>query len=209
MPHPSAGTGLILALTLASQAAFAATTVTPFVGYRFASNIDLRANGAATTDNLRFTDSPSAGIVINTDLDRPSRKFQLYYSHQSTQARADTSTDFGGLTRFDVDIDRLQLGGLYFPSGRDFGGFVDGTLGVTRLDPRSPGLETEYYPSIALGGGTEMPLSSHLRLRLDLRGIYTALNTGASIFCSGGCTARVDSRGFFQVEAAMGLAFRF
>lgn len=209
MRNQSTKTGLVLALTLISQTAFAGITVTPFVGYQFASNIDLRSNAVATTDQLRFADGPSAGILIDSDLEGPARQFQLYYSHQETRARPEKSIDFEGLSRFDVTIDRLQLGGLYFPGGQPYGGFVDGTLGLTRLDPRASGLETEYYPSIALGGGTEIPLNTHLQLRLDLRGIYTALNTGASIFCSGGCRARVDSRGFFQVEAALGLAFRF
>ena len=105
--------------------------------------------------------------------------------------------------------DRLQIGGLYFPGGETRGGFVDGTLGVTRLDPRASGLKTEYHFSIALGGGAKIPLGSNLLLRLDLRGIYTALKTDAGLFCAGGCTARVASGGFFQAEAAVGLAFRF
>ena len=201
--------GLVPGLAFISQLALGATEITPFVGQRFASDIALQTSGAATSDKLRFESDPSVGILINTDIDGQGRQYQFYYSHQNARARPSSSADFGGLTRFDVAIDRLQVGGLYFPGGGSHGGFVDGTLGVTRLDPHASGLDQEYYFSIALGGGAKIPLNSRLMLRLDLRGIYTALNTDASIFCSGGCTARVSSGGFFQAEATVGLSFRF
>lgn len=209
MLKQSSKAGMVLAIALLSHTALGATEFTPYVGNRFTSNIALHTAGASTTNELRFTDSAAAGILINTDLAGQSSQYQLYYSHQRTQARPSTPADFGGLVQFDVAIDRLQIGGLYFPGGGARGGFVEGTLGVTRLAPRAAGLETEYYPSIALGGGAKFPLSAHLLLRADLRGIYTALRTDASIFCAGGCTARTASRGYFQVEAAVGLAFRF
>ncbi len=199
---------LLILLGLAMPC-LAQTEVTPFLGFRFGDGIMLRTSGAATTDELRIRASRSEGLLLNTDLDSPVRQFQLYYSHQDTRASVGQPSEFGGVDGFDLSIDRLQAGGLYFPDGRPQGWFVAGTLGVTMLTPRSAGLETDYYPSIALGTGAKLPLGRHLLLRVDLRGIYTALNTGGAIFCSGGCTARVDSSGFFQVETAVGIGFRF
>jgi len=200
--------GLLVLMGLALPCP-AQTTVTPFAGFRFGDGIMLRTSGTTTTDELRIRAGRSEGILLNVDLDTPARRFQLYYSHQDTRANVSQPAEFGGIEQFDLSIDRLQAGGLYFPDGQPRGWFVDGTLGVTRLTPHAAGLETDYYPSIALGTGTQMPLGRHLSLRFDLRGIYTALNTGGAIFCSGGCTARVDSSGFFQVETAVGVGFRF
>ena len=66
-----------------------------------------------------------------------------------------------------------------------------------------------YFPAGQNHGGYQFFLTEQLRLRLDLRGVYTALNSGDSAFCSGGCELRFDSSGYLQVEAAAGLAIRF
>lgn len=204
-----AGKSCLILFAVFSAPVLGGTEVTPFAGYRFANNVELRTSGATTSDELHFRSGASFGVLLNADLDQPGRQYQFYYAHQITRASTGQPADFAGISHFDVVIDRLQFGGLYFPGGRNRGGFVDGTLGVSRLAPRSPGLEPEYYPSIALGGGFKVPLNTHFLLRVDLRGLYTALNTGGSIFCSGGCTARVDSNGFFQLEATLGTTFRF
>ena len=201
--------GCLILFALFPTPVFGGTEVTPFAGYRFADNVQLQTNGATTSDELHFNSGASFGVLVNADLDQPGKQYQLYYAHQVTRASVAQPADFAGLGHFDVVIDRLQFGGLYFPGGQGQGAFVDGTLGVSRLSPRSPDLETEYYPSIALGGGVEIPVNRHFLLRFDLRGLYTALNTGGTIFCSGGCIARVDSKGFFQLEAAVGTTFRF
>ncbi|WP_097458666.1 hypothetical protein [Mangrovitalea sediminis] len=185
------------------------TEITPFLGYRFANNVALRSDTTTTTDTLKFSDSSSFGILVNGDIDPYGRQYQLYYSHQDTRASVGQPALFSGISQFDVSIDRLQFGGLYFPGGVSSLGFIAGTLGITRMSPDAAGLETDYQPSISLGGGAKLPLGQHLLLRFDLRGIYTALHTNAAIFCSGGCTARVDSHGFFQMETAVGLGFRF
>lgn len=101
-----------------------------------------------------------------------------------------------------------QFGVLYFPGGQNHGGFVSGVPGVTRLEPDDSGYQTHHRAALSLGGGYQFFLTEQLRLRLDLRGVYTALNPGGSAFCSGGCEPRFDSSGYLQVEAAAGLAVR-
>ena len=97
--------------------------MTPFLAHRFASNIALRTEGAATTDELRFEGGQAAGFLINTDLAGRRSQYLVYYSHQRANVRLQVPTAFGGLAQFDVAIDRLQIGGLYFPGG-GFGGSV-------------------------------------------------------------------------------------
>lgn len=200
--------GLILAAALTSHAVFAATEITPFVGERFASSISIRSDVYAPASPLRFKEKPVVGVLINSDIAGQSSQYQLYYSHQSATARPQDPTDFNGLAQLHVTIDRLQIGGLYFPRGGTTGGFVEGTVGVTRMAPGASGLTSEYYPSFSLGGGAKFQLDPQLLLRLDLRGIYTGIRSSANIFCSGGCTAQTATSGYFQAEATVGLAYR-
>lgn len=62
-------------------------------------------------------------------------------------------------------------------------------LGVTRLEPDDSRYDTHHRAALSLGGGYQFFLSEQLRLRLDLRGVYTALNSGGSVFCSGGVSS--------------------
>ena len=103
--------GLILAFALVSKVAFGATEITPFAGHRFAGNISLLASGAATTNELRFENGASAGILVNADVEGQGRQLQLYYSHQSARARSENPDDLGGLAQFDVAIDTPLLPG--------------------------------------------------------------------------------------------------
>ncbi|MDZ4384277.1 MAG: hypothetical protein U0940_02210, partial [Nitrospirota bacterium] len=68
---------------------------------------------------------------------------------------------------------------------------------------------SETRISLGLGGGAKLFFTESLGIRLDVRGIYTAINADASIFCSGGCAVQVRSSGFFQGELGAGLILRF
>ncbi|MFE8069927.1 hypothetical protein QQM79_02615 [Marinobacteraceae bacterium S3BR75-40.1] len=192
-----------------SLSALGDVEITPFAGYQFGSDIQLQSNAFASDDQLRFAASPSVGVILNGDLQEPGKQFQLYYSRQETRGEVDRPETFSGVHRFDVTLERLQFGGLYLPGGGQSGGFVDGTLGITRLAPGEGGLKTDYRPSLALGGGYKWLLQPHWGLRFDLRLIFTDLDTDAAIFCSGGCSARVHSSGFVQVETGLGMVVRF
>ncbi|MBW0147786.1 hypothetical protein [Marinobacter arenosus] len=200
---------VLLALTLTAPPVAADITLSPFAGFRMSSSVDIETAGASTADQIDFRDSVSQGLVINFDLPEPGKQGELYFGRQTTSARLDSGFFDPGIDSIDLTIYQLQFGGLYFPSGQNHGGFVSGVLGVTRLEPDDSGYETHHRAALSLGGGYQFFLTEQLRLRLDLRGIYTALNSGGSAFCSGGCELRFESSGYVQIEAGAGLAIRF
>lgn len=200
---------VLLALTLVPTPGAADISLAPFAGFRMSSSVDIETAGASTSDQIDFRDSASQGLVVNFDLAEPGKQVELYFGRQSTSARLDNSLFAPSVDSIDLTIYQLQFGGLYFPGGQYHGGFVSGVLGVTRLEPDDSGYETHHRAALSLGGGYQFFLTEQLRLRLDLRGVYTALNSGGSAFCSGGCELRFDSSGYLQVEAGAGLAIRF
>ncbi|AZR41508.1 hypothetical protein [Marinobacter salarius] len=204
---------LLIAFTLGSVLNAAPVTaevgLAPFAGFRMSSSVDIETAGASTSDQIHFRDSTSQGLVFNFDLPEAGKQGELYFGRQRTSARLDNGLFAPGVESIDLTIYQLQFGGLYFPGGQNHGGFVSGVLGVTRLEPEDSGYETHHRAALSLGGGYQFFLTEQLRLRLDLRGVYTALNSGGSAFCSGGCELKFDSSGYLQVEAAAGLAIRF
>ncbi|WP_417519026.1 hypothetical protein [Marinobacter sp.] len=200
---------LTTGLTLVSVPAAADISITPFVGYRMGSSIDIESSSASTSDQVRFKDSVSQGLILNFDLQDPGTQGELYFGRQETSAKLDNGFFAPGTQAIDVTIYQLQFGGLYFPGGKSYGGFASGVLGVARLEPDDSAFDTHHRASLSLGGGYQFLINEQLRLRLDLRGIYTALDSGGSVFCSGGCEIRYRSSGYLQVEAGAGLVLRF
>ena len=205
-------------LCLVSWPVWGDTDIMPFAGMRFGGNVNLVVNGTSAQDGaavsqpegqVRFADRPAYGLVIDHDLNEPGKQWELYYSRQQTHVHTANASALGAVDGFDVTVQALGFGGLYFPGGRPEGGFVSGTLGATQLDPQDSRLDSQYYLSLVLGGGYKLPLTSSLSLRFDVRGLYTVLDSSASLFCAGGCEAKVDSQGFLQVETSAGLAWRF
>lgn len=200
---------ILLALSLTAPSVLADIGLSPFAGYRMSSSVDVETAGVSTKDQIDFRDSASYGLTVNFDLDEPGKQGELYFGRQSTSARLDNGLFAPDVDSFDLTIYQLQFGGLYFPGGQSHGGFVSGVLGVTRLEPDDSQFDTEHRLALSLGGGYQFLLTEQLRLRLDLRGIYTALNSSGAAFCSGGCELRFASSGYLQVEAGAGLVIRF
>lgn len=200
---------LVLALAMVPRIGLAEIELAPFAGFRAGAEFDLRDDQTGSQGTVDFDDGESFGIVLNVDLDEPGKQAELYYGRQLTTARTSENFLVPGNDSFALEIHQLQFGGLYFPGGQSQGGFVSGVIGVTRLAPKDSRLRSHHRASLALGGGFKMPVSDALLLRLDLRGIYTALDTGGSVFCAGGCAVRVQSSGYVQIEAGAGLVLRF
>jgi len=200
---------LVTGLALAGAPAAADIGIAPFVGYRMGSSVDIESSGANTKDQIRFKDTASQGLTLNFDLPDAGKQGELYFGRQETSAKLDNGFFAPGTQAIDVTIYQLQFGGLYFPGGKTYGGFASGVLGVTRLEPDDSAFDTHHRAALSLGGGYQFFINEQLRLRLDLRGVYTALDSGGSVFCSGGCELRYRSSGYLQIEAGAGLVLRF
>lgn len=208
VPRPTILLSLIIASLLA-PATRAEVEIAPFAGFRMGGEFDVSDRDTDEEDSLEFKDSESFGVVMNVDLKEPGKQAELYFSRQETTASTSNQLLTEDSYSVDVTIYQLQFGGLYFPGHKNTGGFVSGVVGVTRLDPEPSGLDEHHRASIAIGGGYKLALTESLLARFDLRGVYTVLDSGGSVFCDGGCAVRFDSSGYGQVEASAGLAFRF
>jgi hypothetical protein len=179
-----------------------AVEISPFIGQRYGGYFE-DANTGGTFD---VADATSYGVMLDFDLDR-DHQIEVYLSRQDT--RLTTSGTFTGDPLFDLTIDYYHIGGVYMLEGETVRPFVSGTLGLTRMDPKPSDLTTENRFSIALGGGAKFFLGKDVGLRLDARGIYTALTGDTAVFCSGGCVVKVRSTGFVQAELGVALMLRF
>lgn len=189
-------------LALATVMPASAVEISPFVGQRYGGYFE----DANTATTLEVEDSTSYGVLLDFDLDR-DHQIEVYLSRQDT--RLTTSGTFTGDPLFDLTVDYYHIGGVYMLEGERVRPFVSGTFGLTRMDPKRSDLSTENRFSIALGGGAKFFLSKNVGVRLDVRGIYTAMNADTAVFCSGGCVIQVRSSGFVQAELGAALMLRF
>jgi hypothetical protein len=184
--------------------AVAGVEITPFAGLRFGGGFEDTNTGTS----ISLNDSGSYGLVVDFDIS-PDQQIEVYLSRQSTTLTADGT--FTGDPLFDLSVEYYHVGGLYLievESDR-VRPFVSGSFGLTRLNPQGDDLSTETQLSLALGGGAKFFITEHLGLRLDARGIFTALNSNGAVFCSGGCAISVQSSGFIQGELNAGVVVRF
>ena len=184
--------------------AVAGVEVTPFAGLRFGGSFD-EVNTGAT---ISLDESGSYGLIVDVDLD-PDRQIEIYLSRQSTTLSS--SGTFTGNPLFDLVVEYYHVGGLYLIDVNNdrVRPFVSGTLGVTHMNPQGENLSSETQFSLAFGGGAKFFLTKRLGLRLDARGIFTAINSSGAVFCSGGCAISVQSSGFLQGELSAGVVVRF
>ena len=196
---------LVLALVTLSQAVPAlAVEVAPFTGHRFGGSFE----DSITSANFEVADAAAYGLVLDFDLE-PDKQIEVLLSRQNTHLSTNDPL-FTGNPLFDLTIDYYQIGGLYMlPVGDRVRPFLTGTFGLTRMDPKPADLTTENRFSLSVGGGAKIFFTKNLGLRFDLRGIYTSLNANTEVFCSGGCTIKLNSSGFVQTEASAALMMRF
>ena len=192
---------LLIALS-ATGPAVAGVEITPLIHYRFGGGFE----DTNTDASIHLDESQGYGLVLDFDI-QPAKQVEVYLSRQRTTMSS--GGPFTGNPLFDVSVDYYHIGGLYLFEGERFRPFISGTLGLTRMDPQRTDLRSETRISAALGGGAKFFFTESLGIRLDVRGIYTAINSDASIFCAGGCAVQVRSSGFLQGELGAGLILRF
>jgi hypothetical protein len=184
-------------------AAVLALEIAPFSGHTYGGEFE----DSVTGDRYRISDSASYGILINIE-DVPGEQLEFFASRQHTNLSSIGL--FTARPLFDMTISYLHVGGLYFlPDYQRVRPFVSGTLGLTSMAPRDTSLTNETHPSMSIGLGMKYFASRNLGLRVDLRGIYTMLESNSAIFCSGGCTVHVRGSGFVQTSISTAAIWRF
>ena len=164
--------------------------ITPYAGY---------AIGGSFEDNtidtkLDIREGGNFGLILDLP-DSPETQYELFYGFQRT--RVTGGGTIGGDPLFDLDIHYLHLGGTYMLTREKIRPYIAGGLGATHFVPHGSGLNQKTYFSLSLGGGAKIPISSHVGLRFEGRGLLTVLPDSTEIFCvsSGGAACRVSVKG--------------
>lgn len=184
-----------------------AIEITPLLGYRGGGDfID-----DTTAKKHTIVSSDIYGLIISFPYEY-GKTIEVYYSHQSSDLRSINITLPSPTSNTDIplSIDYLHIGGTApISTEQDLKTFVSGGLGFTYLSPDFSGLESDLRASLSIGIGLKYPLSNNISFRLEARGLATMFNNNSSIFCSGGCTIKVDGNFFLQGEVFAGLAITF
>jgi opacity protein-like surface antigen len=182
-------------------------SLTPYGAYRVGGEFEERG-GAASID---LDEGGSYGIIFNAR-HSPITQWEILYSRQETNAEA------SGLGLSDptpeLTVEYLHAGGTYLWDGDKVRPFLAATLGGTRVDISTPGLDDDTFWSFSLGLGLQMSPSNRLGLRLEARGFGTLLDSDSDLFCqispsNNTCIVRIDGTIMWQVEALAGIVFRF
>lgn len=181
--------------------------ITPFAGYRTSGTFDLEG----VDGSYRLDDSESFGLLFNLR-QSGNTQWEVLYSRQETTARLEGSTSSAPLV--DTDIQVLQLGGTYQGEGETARPYVAMTLGGTHIKATTNVNQSDTFWSGSLGVGVQVSPSSRLGLRLEVRAYGTLMNSNTDLFCQTGpdinvCAIRIDGSIMGQVEAFVGVVFRF
>ena len=174
--------------------------ITPFIGWRTSSSLE-EVNTGASID-LKETDS--FGFLLSLKKDR-STNYDFLFSRQDTELQSSTT----GTATEALRIDYYQIGGTVFYDYDKLLPFVTGGLGATHISPANDNFSSETKFSLSVGGGLKVPFNKNLGLRLEARGYGTVVDSGGSIFCSGGCVAQFSGSLFMQFEVSAGLSIAF
>jgi len=181
--------------------------LTPILGYRGGGEfVDETTNSKHTV-----VSSDIYGLIVSWPYVR-GKTYEVYYSHQSSDLNSIniSAPSPTGTADIPLTIDYLHIGGTApISSEGDLITFISGGLGFTYMSPDLTGLESDLRASFSIGVGLKYPLAKNIALRLETRGLGTLFNSNSSIFCSGGCTLRVNGSIFFQGEVFAGIAIGF
>lgn len=215
LPHRvSLALALAVWLTAASNAS-AQATLTLHGGWRTSSGLQApettvqpQPQPVAPRD-VTVRDSGFGMVVAGWQLDT-QRDIEVQISRQRTYL---TAPGRNGTQTVPVTVPltllTVQIGGInFFESTAGHGPYVAGGVGATRLTPDLAGGISETRPSLAVALGYAWQFKA-VSLRTEARFNTIVLNSSGGLFCNGGCTLTVSGQTLTQLEASVGLGFRF
>ena len=171
----------------------------PFAGVQFP--------GSVTSVAGRRPVSLGIGLDYGATLDIelvPGWRAELMYSRQTTELPGQLEVPDLGLKmeRYLVGIQEEKGE----PPLRFFGVFL---LGLTRFAPGLRGFDSEVRFTLGLSLGLKRALTERFGLRLEARGFFVNVNSGAGVVCSGGCLFVFRGSGLWQGDLSGGLTLAF
>ncbi len=204
-------------IALAASAAAAADpadiplfSVTPVGGYTFGGEFE----DAAATASVDVDDAAHWGLVFN--LRHSARtQWEVFYARQQSEARVEALPGLMAQAgTVDLDVQYLHVGGTYVAAGERARPFLAAGVGVTRFDPDPLSFDSENFFSFGIGAGWQFAASERLGVRLESRLLGTFLRSDSELFCETGqednlCAIATDSDMYWQLQASLGVVFRF
>jgi opacity protein-like surface antigen len=179
--------------------------ISPFAGYRVGGSFhDVDSNQSVSLDA-----HASFALALDARADEGSQ-YEFFYSRQSSVLSG------SGFAPVDTTIQYLHIGGTVMldQSQPRVQPYLAGGLGVTLLEPDSPGAHDDTRFSASLALGLRVPLSRNFQLRFEGRGYLTLMTSDAAIFCGSnqnGALCQIHAQGstFFQFDFLAGVSFVF
>jgi len=206
---------LILVTLLGYCLSSRATDITLLTGYQFNSDFEIvsanklppvvEPDTGEPGDDVELEDGAAFSLAVDFVFDRDeTKRIGFYVSYEQTEF-----DNNAGLNDRDMDVTHLHFTAMsYYPQGR-LEPFVLAGLGAGFFSPKDSTLKDETKFSAQVGAGTNYRFTDSLLLRLDVRWLGTFFNSSGAAFCSGGCTIAVSSETYSQVQANLGLMYRF
>ncbi|MEM8659325.1 MAG: outer membrane beta-barrel protein [Pseudomonadota bacterium] len=191
------------------------TDFTVLAGYQFNTDFEIASANelpsepafgtAEPGDDVQLDDGAAFAVALDFEFQGdPTKRIGLFVSYSQTEFE-----DNAGLTNRDLDITHVHFTAMsYYPQDA-LEPFVMAGVGAAFFSPKDSTLDDETKVSAQIGAGTNYRLSDSLLLRFDIRWLGTFFNSSGAAFCSGGCTIAVSSDTYSQVQANLGLMYRF
>ncbi len=166
------------------------------------------APGGVSGSGVDLADHGAFAVTVDVNPDSVSQ-YELFYSRESSDLRG--GADF---PRLPVTVEYLHIGGtLLIDDEPRIQPYAVGGLGITRFTPGQQG-NTDTRFSAALGLGLRWPVSRHLSIRAEGRGLVTLVNADGAVFCRSDqsgllCRIRGNGQTFVQGLFLLGVAYRF
>jgi opacity protein-like surface antigen len=174
--------------------------IAPVLGYRLGGQFTDDTTGT----HVDVEPAPSFGLAVDVEY-APDRMVEVFYTRQSTEIE-DLSP------ALDMDVEYFQIGGVAEYSQENYTPYAVGTLGATRFSPDG-NYDSETRFSLTFGGGVKWFLNDRWAVKAEGRAYLTIFDSEGDVFCvsSGGatCLFRVSGSVIWQLEANVGVAFRF
>lgn len=182
-------------------------SLTPFAGYTFGGEFKDEAGSVS----VETDDAAHFGLVFDIR-EGPNTQWEVFYSRQ--QSEADVAEIQPSQPDVDIDIQYLHIGGTYVADGERARPFLAAAIGGTRFDPEPLTFDSENFFSFSVGAGWHIAATERLDLRLEGRALGTFLRSDSGLFCETGpnenvCAIAADSDMYWQLQASLGVAFRF
>jgi opacity protein-like surface antigen len=187
-----------------------AEDITILVGHQFNPDFEIITVNPADESEESFTDlelDNGSTISLAWDFiyrDNPNQRIGFYLSHQQTDFEISSLLADTGILVTHVHF----TGTSYYPNG-NWEPFLSAGIGAGIFSPDDSDLSSETKISAQVATGANYKFTEGLLMRLDVRWMGTFFDGSGAIFCSGGCIIQAESSVYSQVQANIGLMFRY